>query len=140
MANYAESSDVAEVISLDPPAGDGWDYELTKATRDILAMIKSDFWEGSGRDINSFDEDNLDLTQLIDLTVYRALGWYICPALENYSGGEPGKWSLKAADYKKSFDDEWLTVQQLPIYDFDEDDSFEDSERQGKLTYDIGRG
>ena len=140
MANYAESSDVAEVISLDPPAGGAWNHELTKATRDVLAMIKSDFWEGSGRDITSFDEDNLDLTQLVDLTVYRALGWYICPALENFSGGEEGKWTLKAKYFQDMFNTEWLTVQQLPIYDFDENDSFEDSERQGKISYTIGRG
>ena len=140
MPNYAETSDVAEVISLDPPAGDGWTYELTKATRDVLAKIKTDFWEAHGYDITLFDEDNLDLTQLVDLTVYRALGWYICPALENFANGEEGKWPLKAKYFQDMFNEEWITVQQLPIYDFNEDDTFTDSERQGLAPKRIGRG
>ena len=48
--------------------------------------------------------------------------------MENFSGGEEGKWTLKAKYFQDMFAEEWLTIQQLPIYDFDENDSFEDSE------------
>lgn len=138
MANYAETSDIAKIIDIDPPAGDGWTDELTKATRDVLAMIKADFWPP--RHISSFDEANLDLDALVDLTCYRALGWYICPFLENYAGGEEGKWSLKAKVYKDLYHEEWLTLQKTPIYDFDEDSVFEDEETQGISSKRIGRG
>lgn len=138
MPNYAETSDIAKIIDIDPPAGDAWTDELTKATRDVLAKIKAEFWPP--RHISSFDEANLDPDQLVDITVYRALGWYICPALENFARGEEGKWSLKANHFKDMFLEEWTTIQQLPIYDFDEDGEFEDTERQGLISKRIGRG
>lgn len=138
MANYALDSDVYDVIRIDPSASNTWVDELTTATRDVLAKIKSDFWPP--RDISTFDEDNLDVVALMKLTVYRALGWYICPSLESYQGGEEGKWGKKARDFKQQYEDEWLIVQQLPIYDFNEDSVFEDSERQGLIAKTWTRG
>lgn len=138
MPIYAETSDIAEIIDINPPAEDGWTKELTKASRDILSKIKAEFWPP--RHISFFKEDNLDTDELVDITVYRALGWYICPALENYARGEDGKWARKAQHFQGLFKEEWNTIQQLPIYDFDEDGEFEDTERQGLIPKRIGRG
>ncbi|MCK5615535.1 hypothetical protein KAR91_77440 [Candidatus Pacearchaeota archaeon] len=138
MANYAEDSDICDVIRIDPSASATWLDELTTATRDVLAKVKSDWW--APRDIVLFDEANLDTDSLLKLTVYRALGWYICPSLEKFANGEEGKWGKKATYFKEMFAEEWLIIQQLPIYDFNEDDSFDDSERQGLISKEIGRG
>ena len=138
MANYAEDSDIYDVIRIDPSPSNAWLDELTLATRDVLAKVKSDFWPP--RNITTFDEDNLDTASLLKLTVYRALGWYICPSLEKFANGEEGKWGKKATYFKEMFAEEWLIVQQLPIYDFNEDDSFDASERQGLISKTIGRG
>ena len=132
MANYADDSDIYYFIRIEPSPSNAWLDELTLATRDVLAKVKSDFWPP--RNITTFDENNLDTASLLKLTVYRALGWYICPSLEKYANGEKGKWGHKADDFKKMYDDEWLIVQQLPIYDFNEDDVFDDSERQGLIA------
>lgn len=138
MANYALDSDIYDVIEITSSASNTWEDELTTATRDVLAKIKSDFW--AGRNISDFDEANLDTDALVKLTVYRALGWYICPSLESYQGGEEGKWGRKADYFMKMFEEEWLIIQQLPIYDFDEDSVFEDTERQGLIAKTWSRG
>lgn len=132
MANYALDSDIYDVIEITPSASNTWEDELTLATRDVLAKIKTDFWRD--RDISDFDEANLDTTALLQMTVYRALGWYICPSLEKYVGGEVGSWGRQAERFKSMYKDEWDIVQQLPIYDFDEDAVFEDTEIQPKVT------
>ncbi len=132
MANYALDSDIYAVIEITPSPSNKFEDELTLATRDVLAKIKSSFWPP--RDISTFDEDNLDTTALLKMTVYRALGWYICPAEEKYVGGETGSWGRQAEHFKKMFKEEWTIVQQLAIYDFDEDAVFEESERQPKIV------
>lgn len=137
MANYAQDSDIYAVIDITPSASGEFEDELTTATRDVLAKIKSAFWPP--RDISTFDVDNLDTTALLQLTVYRALGWYICPSLEKYVGGETGSWGRHAERFKDMFKEEWTIVQQLPIYDFDEDAVFEDTERQPKIVRRIRR-
>ena len=138
MANYALDSDIYDVIEITPSASGTFADELTTATRDVLAKVKAEFW--ADRPIASFDVANLDTTALTKLTVYRALGWYICPAMESYQDGEIGKWGRKAEYFKEMFHEEWQIVQQLPIYDFDEDASFEDTERQGLIAKHWGRG
>jgi len=138
MANYALDSDIYDVIEITPSASNTWVDELTTATRDVLAKIKSDFW--AGRNISTFDEANLDTDALIKLTVYRALGWYICPSLEKFDDGEAGAWSRHAEHFRMMFEEEWLIIQQLPIYDFDEDSVFEDTERQGLIAKTWTRG
>jgi hypothetical protein len=132
MANYALDSDIYDVIKIEPSPSNAWEDELTLATRDVLAKIKTDFWRD--RDISDFDEANLDTTALLQMTVYRALGWYICPSLEKYTAGEIGAWGMQAERFKGMYKDEWDIVQQLPIYDFDEDAVFEDTEIQPKVT------
>jgi hypothetical protein len=131
MANYALDSDIYDVIEITPSASNTWEDELTLATRDVLAKIKSTYWPP--RDISEFDEANLDTTALLKMTVYRALGWYICPGLEKYVGGEIGSWGMQASRFKDMFKEEWGIVTQLPIYDFDEDAVFEDTEALPKL-------
>lgn len=137
MANYAENSDIYDVIDITPSGSSEWEDELTLATRDVLAKIKSSFWPP--RDISTFDEANLDTTALLKMTVYRALGWYICPSLEKYIEGETGAWGRQAERFKEMYKEEWTIVQQLPIYDFDEDASFEDTERQPRIQRRTGR-
>jgi hypothetical protein len=138
MANYALDSDIYDVITIDPLPSNALVDELTTATRDVLAKIKSDFWPP--RNISNFDEANLDTDALLKITVYRALGWYICPSLEKFDDGEEGAWSRHAAHFRMMFEEEWLIIQQLPIYDFNEDSVFEDTERQGLIAKTWARG
>jgi hypothetical protein len=138
MANYALDSDVYDVIEINPLPSNALVDELTTATRDVLHKIKYEYWPP--RSITNFDEDNLDDTALVKLTVYRALGWYVCPSLESYQNGEEGKWAKKAAYFQKMFEEEWLIVQQLPIYDFDEDAVFEDTDAQPFIAKKWKRG
>jgi hypothetical protein len=138
MANYALDSDVYDVIEIKPLPSNALVDELTTATRDVLHKIKYEYWVP--RDIVLFDEANLDTTALVKLTVYRALGWYVCPSLESYQNGEEGKWGNKATYFQKMFEEEWLIVQQLPIYDFDEDDVFEDTDAQPFIAKKWKRG
>jgi hypothetical protein len=138
MANYALDSDVYDVIEIKPLPSNALQDELTTATRDVLHKIKYEYWPP--RSITNFDEANLDTTALLKLTVYRALGWYICPWLENFDDGEEGAWSKHAAHFRMMFDSEWLMVQEMPIYDLDEDAVFEDTDAQPFIAKKWSRG
>ena len=140
MANYAQDSDLETYDSTISQQGvDSFEAQFTLATADVLNLIKGSWWpKATTIPLTSFDEDNLNIEQLKQLTVFKALYSYILPLLAKFLEGDVFNEKIKF--YKDRFDEEWSVIQNLPLYDFDEDTSFEDSERRGPMTVRKSRG
>ena len=140
MANYALDSDLEEYDStVSEQTIDSFEDQLTKATADILNLVKSAWWpQASGLPVSSFEVANLNTEQLRQLTVFKALYSYILPKLAKFLEGDV--FNEKITFYKERFKEEWDVVKNLPLYDFDEDATFEDSERRGPISVVLGRG
>ena len=140
MANYAKDSDLIKYDAKVMDQGeDTFLDQLTFATGDILNLIKTGWWEeASGLPIDSFDETKLNVAALEKLTVYKAFYEYIFPKLSKFTEGDT--FLAKIDFYEKRFKEEWLVVKSLPLYDFDNSDTFEDSERRGPIQRRRARG
>jgi hypothetical protein len=140
MANYATTSDLEEYDKeVNDQGVDSWEDQLTKATADILNLIKSAYWpQATTAPLSTFDEANLNTEALRQLTVYWALTNYIYPFLSTDMDGDI--WTKREDKYKKKYDQEWSVVKGLPLYDWDEDDSFEEEERRGPVIARFARG
>ena len=137
---YAQDSDLdtydKEVRSL---SSDTFVNQLNLASGDILNLIKGTWWPSSTNiSLSSFDEANLNEAALLQITVFKALGDYIYPSLSQF--GENDNLKTKADFFKARYLEEWEAIKNLPLYDFDEDASFEDTERPGPFSVDLSRG
>lgn len=140
MSLYAKDSDLDKYDPKVRSQGqDSYLDQLTQASEDILNLIKTGWWEeASGLPIDSFDETKLNIAVLQKITVYKAFYEYIFPKLSKFTEGDT--FLAKIDFYEKRFKDEWLIVKSLPLYDFDDSDSFEDSERRGPIQRRRARG
>ena len=141
MANYAEDTDlqVYETKLLEESGVTSFEAQLTLASSDILNKIKSAWWPQASptSTISDFDESKLNVNIIKQLTVYKAFADYIFPKLANFM--EDDTFLKKAEFYKEKYREEWDVVKGLPLYDFDGDDGFEDSERRGPIVRSLGR-
>lgn len=140
MANYAQDSDLD---TYDPQVRkhkvQDFTVYFTRGTADILNLIKGSWWgQASGLPVYSFDETKLNTEALRQLCVYKTLYTHIYPSFANYQEGDP--WLLKIETVKKMYDEEWAVIKNLPLYDFDGDDTFEDVERRGPFMTRLRRG
>ena len=140
MADYAQDSDLDnydETILQQGVAS--FKNQFTMATADVLNMIKGSWWpKATSLPLTSFSEANLNTEALRQLTVYKALYTYILPKLAKFLDGDTFNEKIKF--YKERFQEEWETIKNLPLYDWDEDASFEDSERRGPMSTKVSRG
>ena len=153
MANYASDSDLIDYQDKIFDYGiASFNTELTKATADVINLIKSDWWVNAARNFSGLRETvdygplfpTLDVTylntaELVSLTVYRAFSAYIFPRLSKFQDTDGDAFTRMAEFYAKQYDKEWKVVSQLPLYDFDKDSQFEDTERTGPLTRRLSR-
>ena len=140
MANYAQDSDLDDYDpSVRDQDGDDFTKFFTRATADVLNLIKGSWWtQATGLPVSSFDESNLNTEALRQLTVYKALYAHIYPFFATYLEGDT--WLEKINAKKKLFDEEWAVIKGLPLYDLDGDDVFEDEERPGPSATRLSRG
>ncbi len=139
MALYAQDSDLDGYDSSIRAQGeDSFEAQLTKASEDILNLIKTAWWpEASGLGIDQFVEANLNAAVLKKITIYKAFYEYIFPMLSKFTEGDV---FLKKIDfYDARFKDEWLVVKGLPLYDFDESTTFDEDERRGPIQWRTSR-
>lgn len=136
---YAKDSDLETYDAKVRSYGiDSYNDQLLLASEDVLNKIKGDWWaKATTSSLTSFDEDNLNTAQLLQYTVYRAFADYIFPKLSKFNGDI---FQNKIDFYQKKADAEWAVIKELPLYDFDEDDVFEDDERRGPMNLRFTRG
>ena len=137
---YAQDSDLDTYDkAVRKLSSDSFVDQLTLASNDILNLIKGTWWPNATNiSLNSFDEANLNEAALLQITIFKALGDYIYPSLSQFKENDTLK--AKADFYKQRFKEEWEVIKDLPLYDWDEDASFEDSERPGPFSVDLSRG
>lgn len=140
MALYAKDSDLSQYdASIMTQGVDSFEADLTEASADILNLIKSVWWPlATGEAIDTFDEANLNTSILKKVTIYKAFYSYIFPKIAKFT--ENDVFVKKIEFYKGLFNDEWNVIKGLPLYDFDEDATFEDHERRGPIQRSLGRG
>lgn len=139
MSLYAKDSDLDKYDAKVREGADTYLSQLTFASNDILNLIKTVWWaEATGLPLSSFDEDNLNTVALEKVTVYKAFYEYIFPLKSKFTEGD--SYLEKIKFYEARFKDEWNVVKGLPLYDFDEDSSFDDDERRGPIQRSTSRG
>ena len=141
MSLYAQDSDLDKFdTSIRDQGIDSFENQLTLASGDILNLIKTGWWEeaSGGLPISSFDEANLNTGILGKITIYKAFADYIFPMMAKFT--ENDTFVGKIDFYQGKFEKEWLIIKSLPLYDFDESASFEDSERRGPIQRKVARG
>ena len=140
MALYAEDSDLDEYDATIHNQGiNSFESQLTKASNDILNLIKTAWWpEASGLDIDQLDEANLNEAALQKVTIYKAFYEYIYPSLSKFTEGDT--FLERINFYRERFKEEWTVIKGLPLYDFDENTTFDDDERRGPIQRRTARG
>lgn len=139
MANYAKDSDLDKYDANVRKGVDTYIDQLTFASDDILNLIKTAWWpEATGLSLISFDEARLNVVVLEKVTVYKAFYEYIYPLKSKFTEGD--SFLERIEFYEARFKDEWIVVKGLPIYDFDDDSSFDDDERRGPIQRRLARG
>lgn len=138
MANYAEDTDLqvyeSDILEL---GVESFEAQLTLASTDVLNTIKSAWWpQASSSPISDFDEANLNVDIIKQLTIYKTFADYIFPKLATFV--EDDTHLAKADFYEKKYAAEWEIVKGLPLYDFNEDTVFDEDERR-LVHREIGR-
>lgn len=143
MKAYITDADLAkhvEDINEHDEESRDWTNQINFATEDVLNKIKSDWWNQVASAGLTIDEDLLNTDALTNLAVYRTLGFYALPFLSTQMDKDGDSFSRKAEFYRDRYKEEWELVKELPLYDFDQDSQFEDSERQGPIVRELARG
>ena len=152
MAVYATDSDLFEHAPELANTGVGsWSDALIYASSDILNMIKASWWPYASSGVPSgenydysltnpvLDESKINEPALKNLTCYIAMSTYIYPRLSNMVNKDGDAHIRRAEFYTKRSQEEWKIVQQLPLYDFNNDTTFTDVERKGSIVMRIKR-
>lgn len=118
--------------------------ELTRASADVLNLIKAEWWPNAitGKSSETMDyglvgptltEANLNHAALKQITIYRALGFHVYPRLSKMSDNDGDSFSRRGEFYRGMYSDEWKLIKHLPLYDFNGDSAFDDTERRGPI-------
>ena len=116
------------------------DAFVTQAIADVQRDIRNRWWsvshrtESRNRSYAGGIEINLTLltdSQWTRATVYRTLGYYICPALTKFnSEGDEDRFQQMGTYYRTAYEDEFSDILRDGIeYDADEDSSIADAEK-----------
>lgn len=116
--------------------------EHAKARDDILRRLREEWWVRSrnvtnydiSRSLPSLEMDNSKLTesQFTRCAVYRVLSEYALPMLTKWNAeGNEDKFQVMMMHYRKKFDEEFNAILRDGVdYDFDNDGTVEDTEKQ----------
>ena len=116
--------------------------EHAKARDDILRKLREEWWVRSrnvtnydiSRSLPSLEMDNSKLTesQFTRCAVYRVLSEYALPMLTKWNAeGNEDKFQVMMMHYRKKFDEEFNAILRDGVdYDFDNDGTVEDTEKQ----------
>ncbi len=121
------------------------DAYVTQAIADVQRDIRNRWWSvyqaNKVRDrsyIGSVEMENSKLTdsQWTRATVYRTLGYYICPALTKFnSEGEEDRFQQMGSYYRTAYEDELSDILRDGVeYDQDGDSSISNSEKEAVHT------
>ena len=116
------------------------DAFVTQAIADVQRDIRNRWWsvyhsnQSRNRSYAGGIEINLTLltvSQWTRATVYRTLGYYICPALTKFnSEGDEVRFQQMGTYYRTAYEDEFSDILRDGIeYDADEDSSIADAEK-----------
>ena len=118
------------------------DYHA-KAREDILRRLRTEWWvrgKGFKVDLGSvrttyaleMDDTRLDETQFTKCAVYLVLSEYALPQLTKWNAtGDEDKFQVMMMHYRKKYDAEFNQILQDGVrYDFDNDGTVEDIEKQ----------
>ena len=142
MDPYIDKDDLAKHVPdiNDHDAPTDWTDQIAFATEDVLNKIKAEWWPQVASPSFTIDESKLNTDALINLAVYRTLGFYALPYQATEMDKDGDAFSRKAEYYRGRYDEEWELVKELPLYDLDGDSQFEDEERQGPIVRTLARG
>ena len=116
--------------------------EHAKARDDILRKLREEWWVRSrnvtnydiSRSLPSLEMDNSKLTesQFTRCAVYRVLSEYALPMLTKWNAeGNEDKFQVMMMHYRKKYDEEFNAILRDGVdYDFDNDGTVEDTEKQ----------
>ena len=116
--------------------------EHAKARDDILRRLRDEWWVRSrnvtnydiSRSLPSLEMDNDRLTesQFTRCAVYRVLSEYALPMLTKWNAeGNEDKFQVMMMHYRKKFEEEFNSILRDGVdYDFDNDGTVENTERQ----------
>jgi len=142
MIPYITDTDLAkhvpDINDHNPPSN--WSDQIQYGTDDVLNKIKAAWWPQVTDPIYELDESLLNTDALANLAIYCCLGFYALPYLATERDKDGDSFSRKAEYYRGRYNEEWEVVKELPLYDFDGDTQFEDSERQGPIVRELVRG
>ena len=116
------------------------DAFVTQAIADVQRDIRNRWWSvyhsNQSRNRSYAGGIEINLTLLTDsqwtrATVYRTLGYYICPALSKFnSEGDEDRFQQMGTYYRTAYEDEFSDILRDGIeYDADEDSSIADAEK-----------
>ena len=148
---YATNADlqvfIAGILDYEPPTESDFGDFLDKASEDVLNLIKAEWWPNAvatrygsetmdvgGPFLPPLDEANINDEALLNITCYRAFSQYIMPYLTKDADEDGDQFSRKIERYTELFANEWEIIKLLPLYDFDGDDAFSDTERRGSYS------
>lgn len=117
------------------------DAYVTQAIADVQRDIRNRWWSvyqaNKVRDrsyIGSVEMENSKLTdsQWTRVTVYRTLGYYICPSLTKFnSEGNEDRFAMMGKFYRERYEDEFSDILRDGVeYDQDGDSSISNSEKE----------
>ena len=116
------------------------DAFVTQAIADVQRDIRNRWWSiyhsNQSRNRSYAGGIEINLTLLTDsqwtrATVYRTLGYYICPALTKFnSEGDEDRFQQMGTYYRTAYEDEFSDILRDGIeYDADDDNSIADAEK-----------
>ena len=116
------------------------DAFVTQAIADVQRDIRNKWWSvfsaNQRRNRSYVGGIEIDLTLLTDAqwtraTVYRTLGYYICPALTKFnSDGEEDRFQMMGSFYRERYEDEFSDILRDGVeYDSNDDSSISDAEK-----------
>ena len=116
------------------------DAFVTQAIADVQRDIRNRWWSvyhsNQSRNRSYAGGIEINLTLLTDsqwtrCTVYRTLGYYICPALTKFnSEGDEDRFQQMGSYYRTAYEDEFSDILRDGIeYDADDDSSIADAEK-----------
>ena len=120
--------------------------QLQFAENDVLRRIREEWWERYRhtvryKDITKITSVEMDSSKLTDsqwtrATVYRTLGYYICPALTKFnSEGDEDRFQQMGSYYRTQYEDELQDILRDGVeYDQDGDSSIANSEKEAVHT------
>lgn len=143
----ADLTDYEISVVADLPNGQAdWAEEIARGQDDILERIRNDWWEqhvakkyyDTSNGYPEMDEALLNTAALKQITCYQSFARYIMPKLARFSD-EDDSYTRKIAFYTEEVEREYNKIKNLALYDFDEDSSFDYTERTGPVQRRLAR-